>query len=337
MSHTKEYRFHLLIQWIDISYTPIPREARLYPHSNDADTHSSFNQLSVLAHSTPKNPNPLSSEKLKPPTPNKHKNAIPPDSHVTCYDFLYWLSSSHGFEWEMPYSSAWNLVGKYARWSDRIRALARTTLALTLGRKKRDVMWPAPGDEDWRADRDGFKFHPHDLQALDERDRVRTKYISIHARHGDFLKDCPRRKEKGLPCFPTLQEFEKFALEIEEELRRQGRLGGRGEEGRLPVIVTSDEMDEAWWKLVDEMGWKRIVFPKEELGVPADILAKVRDPQVEEDWDQQVYERLWDRMLVEMAIQSFGTGFIGTQGSTMSLVAARRVEHWQEGVTRMVK
>lgn len=232
----------------------------------------------------------------------------------------------------MPYSSAWNLVGKYARWSDRIRSLARTTLSLTLGMKKRDVMWPGLEDEDWRQDRDGRKFHPHDLKALDERDRVRAKFISVHARHGDFLNDCPRRREKGLPCFPTMEEFDKRVKEIEDELKRRGRL--TLEEGRLPVIVTSDETDEEWWAHVADMGWKRVMFP-DELSIPAGL--NIRDPKVEEDWGEQVYERLWDRMLVEMAVQGFGTGFVGTQGSTMSLVASRRVEHWQDGVVRMVK
>lgn len=32
-----------------------------------------------------------------------------------------------------------------------------------------------------------------------------------------------------------------------------------------------------------------------------------------------------------------GTGFVGTEGSTMSLLARRRVEDWNGGVTRTVK
>jgi len=198
--------------------------------------------------------------------------------------------------------------------------------------QKRDVMWPGPGDSDWRLDRDGRKFHPHDLKALDERDRVRVKFVSIHARHGDFLNDCPRRKGMGLPCYPTLEEFDKLVKEIEDELRKSGRL--TDEEGRLPVIVTSDEMDEHWWGGVTDKGWKRVSFP-EELSIPPGL--NIRDPKVEEDWGKEVYDRLWERMLVEMAVQGSGTGFVGTQGSTMSLVASRRVEHWQNGVVRTVK
>jgi len=195
-----------------------------------------------------------------------------------------------------------------------------------------DVMWPGPGDRDWRDDRDGRKFHPHDLKALDERDKVRVPFISIHARRGDFLNDCPRRQQKGLPCFPSLGMFDELVIEIEDELRRTGRL--RSDEGRLPVIMTSNELDEEWWELVAAMGWRRVTFP-EELAVPPGL--KLSDVSGEEDWGKEIYERLWQRMLVEVAIQGFGTGFVGTTGSTMSLMAARRVEHWQGGVTRMVK
>ena len=97
----------------------------------------------MLAHASPENPNPLSSETLKRIHPSPKNNVdLPPDSHLTCFDFLYWLASGHGFDWEMSYSSAWNLVGKYARWSDRIRSLARTSLSLTLEMKKRGQFPP---------------------------------------------------------------------------------------------------------------------------------------------------------------------------------------------------
>jgi len=193
-------------------------------------------------------------------------------------------------------------------------------------------MRPGPGDQDWRDDRDGRKFHPHDLKALDERDKVRVTFISIHAGHGDFLADCPRKQQKGLPCYPSLGKYDELVIEIENELKRMGRL--HPDEGRLPVIMTSDETDEEWWDLVAVMGWKRIIFP-EELAIPPGL--NLRNVPVEEDWGAEVYEKLWQRMLVEIALQGFGTGFIGTPSNTMSLMAARRVEHWQGGVTRMVK
>jgi hypothetical protein len=42
-------------------------------------------------------------------------------------------------------------------------------------------------------------------------------------------------------------------------------------------------------------------------------------------------------MLVELAAQGWGTGFVGTRGSTMSLLGERRTVHWQEGIAVEVK
>lgn len=42
-------------------------------------------------------------------------------------------------------------------------------------------------------------------------------------------------------------------------------------------------------------------------------------------------------LLVDAVIQSSGIGFIGTTGSTMSVLAGRRVESWYDGVFKQVK
>jgi hypothetical protein len=42
-------------------------------------------------------------------------------------------------------------------------------------------------------------------------------------------------------------------------------------------------------------------------------------------------------VLIDTAIQSEGHGFVGTELSTVSLIAARRVTAWQRGVVRSVK
>jgi hypothetical protein len=41
-------------------------------------------------------------------------------------------------------------------------------------------------------------------------------------------------------------------------------------------------------------------------------------------------------LLIDAVIQSNGQGFVGTDRSTMSLMARRRVESWHDGVTRTV-
>lgn len=42
-------------------------------------------------------------------------------------------------------------------------------------------------------------------------------------------------------------------------------------------------------------------------------------------------------MLIDAAIQSGGLGFVGTDRSTMSILARRRTQAWQDGSYRIVK
>lgn len=42
-------------------------------------------------------------------------------------------------------------------------------------------------------------------------------------------------------------------------------------------------------------------------------------------------------MLIELVTQSWGTGFVGTKGSTMSLLGERRTVHWRKGIAVEVK
>lgn len=42
-------------------------------------------------------------------------------------------------------------------------------------------------------------------------------------------------------------------------------------------------------------------------------------------------------VFIDAAIQSLGVGFVGTDRSTMSMLARRRVESWTDGVVRIFK
>ena len=42
-------------------------------------------------------------------------------------------------------------------------------------------------------------------------------------------------------------------------------------------------------------------------------------------------------VLIDAVIQSGGAGFVGTDRSTMTILARRRVQSWRDGVTRIVK
>ncbi|TFK56646.1 hypothetical protein OE88DRAFT_1730116 [Heliocybe sulcata] len=132
-------------------------------------------------------------------------------------------------------------------------------------------------------------------------------YIAIHFRRGDFMIHCLDWKTDG--CFATLEMFAKAVSEVQEELWR--RKGIRV----THVIMSSDEKDPAWWDEVAALGWRWLDHEKE---------------QIAEKYGE------WYPVLIDAVIQSSGVGFVGTDMSTMSLLAAKRTEEWHEGVSRTV-
>ncbi|KAG2022927.1 hypothetical protein CC2G_000641 [Coprinopsis cinerea AmutBmut pab1-1] len=131
-------------------------------------------------------------------------------------------------------------------------------------------------------------------------------WITIHIRHGDFKNWC-----NDVPldeCFAPLDVVERRVEEVKKELfDRKGIVVEH-------VIMTSDERDETWWKDVRSRGW------------------------LEVDHSDTV-ERYgtWYPVLIDAGIQSSGMGFVGTDRSTMSILARRRVQSWQDGSVRTVK
>ncbi|KAJ7610356.1 hypothetical protein FB45DRAFT_942359 [Roridomyces roridus] len=132
-------------------------------------------------------------------------------------------------------------------------------------------------------------------------------FISIHARRDDFQGWCGdfTREE----CFAPLDVIARRVEEVRTEVWQR--------KGFMPyhVIITSDEKDKKWWDQVAEYGWKS---------------PDHRDTV-------ELYGTSWYPVLIDAVIQSAGAGFVGTDRSTMSILAARRVASWRDGAVRMVK
>jgi len=137
-------------------------------------------------------------------------------------------------------------------------------------------------------------------------DEPTPNWIAVHVRHGDFKNLCADVPLSD--CFAPLSVIAKRVQEVKEELL--GRMGIVVEN----VIMTSDENDEAWWDGVRSRGWF----------------------QVDHSETVQLYGP-WYPVLIDAGIQSSGVGFVGTDRSTMSILAKRRVESWRDGAVRMVK
>ncbi|KAJ7623652.1 hypothetical protein FB45DRAFT_837988 [Roridomyces roridus] len=131
-------------------------------------------------------------------------------------------------------------------------------------------------------------------------------YISVHVRHGDFAELC-----KGVAikyCFAPMSAIARRVEEVQNELfETHGIMVDK-------VIVTSDEEDQAWWKDVTEREWAR---PNHSRTVEL--------------------HGLWYPTLIDSAIHSGAIGFVGTDQSTVSIIARKRVTTWNGGVTRTVK
>ncbi|KAI0068090.1 hypothetical protein BV25DRAFT_1793181 [Artomyces pyxidatus] len=134
-------------------------------------------------------------------------------------------------------------------------------------------------------------------------------YVAIHARRANdfsvYCGDVPRAD-----CFPTMNVYARRIAEVQEDTR--ARLGVVPEH----VIMLSDERDPGFWDAVRTMGWYTPDHTAE------DTVAN--------------YGR-WYPLLIDAVIQASGLGLVGTDRSTMSLLAGRRVQDWNGGVYLNVK
>ncbi|KAI0369986.1 hypothetical protein BV20DRAFT_996130 [Pilatotrama ljubarskyi] len=133
-------------------------------------------------------------------------------------------------------------------------------------------------------------------------------YIAIHARRGDFLGWCGDVPKDD--CFAPLSAFARRVREVQEEVRlRHGIYVSH-------VIMTGDEKDPLWWSAVEERGWLRL------------------DHAAERTAEQ--YGN-WYPVILDAVVQSMSVGFVGTDRSTFSHMARRRVSDWNHGAVRLVK
>ncbi|KAJ7648342.1 hypothetical protein DFH06DRAFT_1095762 [Mycena polygramma] len=130
-------------------------------------------------------------------------------------------------------------------------------------------------------------------------------YITIHVRHGDFKDWCRRPVDE---CFAPLSAFARRVEEVKAELLQTKGIAVQH------VVMTSDEKDRAWWNVVAQYGW---------VGVDHSTTVEKHG--------------MWYPLFIDAAIQSGGVGLVGTDFSTVSLIAGNRIKAWHGGVVRMVK
>ncbi|KAH9081712.1 hypothetical protein EDB83DRAFT_2539272 [Lactarius deliciosus] len=199
----------LSLQGLDISYTAGPTWLQKIP-GYEHDPHAHFWSIASLLYS------PERENNLKEPQPSKvHGAVLPPDEHLACFDYLYYVCAHTSFEFERDISPSWRFVARHFRWAPRLQNIADGYLRR---------IFKVPDNE------------------------VIPPYIAIHARRAnDFIVYC--RDVPKEDCFPSIPTYRRRIAEIQEETRE--RLGVDPQH----VIMLSDEADPAWWDSIRGEGW----------------------------------------------------------------------------------
>jgi len=108
---------------LDIAYSRVPTPARLNA-SNNREDFLVFPKLAPYIFPRRPRPPPHGHFEFMEASPLGHK--LPPDERLTCFDYLYYITSSSevSFEWERSWSPPWVQVGKYLRFTDDLVEIA---------------------------------------------------------------------------------------------------------------------------------------------------------------------------------------------------------------------
>ncbi|KAF8814371.1 hypothetical protein BYT27DRAFT_7179523 [Phlegmacium glaucopus] len=164
---------------LDVSYTRVPTSTRHDP-KDDRDDFIVFGKLVPYIFSN----NPLRGHfDIMSPSPLGHR--LPPDEQLSCFDHLYFTTSSDRlFEWEASWSPPWNSVGKHVHFTNELVDTAKGYLSRVFNLSEGKI----------------------------------PPFIAIHARRGDFADQC---KDTKTSCFNTLSTFAEKVDEIRNILSRK--------------------------------------------------------------------------------------------------------------------
>ncbi|KAF8973027.1 hypothetical protein BDZ97DRAFT_1649427 [Flammula alnicola] len=202
---------------LDISYTRAPRQARHNPDDGQ-DDFLEFN--SVVRYIFPRSPLPPPNGHypLMEASPLGHK--LPPDEQMTCFDHLYYATSSPElYEWRFSWSPAWNFVGTHLHFTDDLVTLVKDYLRRVFSRTEDDTIPP---------------------------------FIAIHMRRGDFARQC---YDTPGNCLIPLGTFERKVNAMKQEIRDKNNI----EITQVLVIADEkdpdfwDEVREIGWVHFDHM------------------------------------------------------------------------------------
>jgi len=139
------------------------------------------------------------------------------------------------------------------------------------------------------------------FQVSDRKGVAVPPFIGIHIRRGDFAKLCPHDNPN---CLPSVADWVARIEQVKGNLTE--RLGYAPER----YLMTTDETDKGFLFEAVRAGWTLVDHERE-----------------------QTVEKygMWYPTLLDSVMLSMSTGFLGTSTSTLSIMARRRVEDWNNG------
>jgi len=185
---------------LDVSYTRAPNWIKLYP-GFEHDKHTTFWALASIGY-----PDIGNEDRAVPRPSPQHNLALPPDDHLLCYDYLYYVCALRPFEFQFDYSPAWRYAAQYMRWTDRLEQIADTYV-----RRALEVPEGTPTPQ----------------------------YIAIHVRHHDFQGWCGDVPVKD--CFAPVSVIARRVRDVQEEL-----ISTKGLHIRDVVITSDEDDPEWW-------------------------------------------------------------------------------------------
>ncbi|SCZ89830.1 BZ3500_MvSof-1268-A1-R1_Chr1-3g01604 [Microbotryum saponariae] len=172
----------------------------------------------------------------------------------------------------------------------------------------------SPNDPVWTSVGQHLHYNAHISHIADElltflmgRSGARKPFIGVHLRRGDFVS-------LGRIAGDDVGSYTRAVTEVQSELRKNRKWSGIGGKRDLPVIFATDATDDPFLNKLADLGWLRINHQE--------FATDVRFG----GW----YPSMLDSLLLSRAV-----GFVGTKSSTYSYLTARRVETWNDGVTRI--
>ena len=184
---------------LDLSYTRVPTST----HHSPNDVRDDFVVFSKLVpYIFPHRPRRGSFDIMSPSPLGHH---LPPDEQLSCFDHLYFVTSSDvPFEWEESWSPAWNSIGKYIHFTDELVEIAKGYLSRAFNTDQ-DQIPPVSLIE--------FLFLLFKVEFISS---FYEQFIAIHDRRGDFTKRC-----KEGSCLNQLSIFAEQVNEIRRTLFRK--------------------------------------------------------------------------------------------------------------------